>query len=174
MSPTCLVWIFLPLNRRVAAFALILLWYAAASLALAQSITQAPPSQPPQSAQPQSAQPQVTKSPEGKREEAERAAARAKAHHFDRVLIIVLENVDYEVASKDKSFIDLAAGGANFTNFHALFHPSYPNYLAMVAGTDFGIHRRARYLADNQVNFPADAAHRTIADRLIVAGLDFK
>ena len=76
------------------------------------------------------------------------------------MLIIVLENVDYEVASKDKNLADLATQGASFTNFHALFHPSYPNYLAMVAGTDFDIHRRGRLLADNQVNFPDDAAHR--------------
>ncbi|PYX46330.1 MAG: hypothetical protein DMG79_16745 [Acidobacteria bacterium] len=166
MMPMCAVRIAFLRNVPIVVFVLIAFLCAAANSAAAQ-ITPAPPAD-------QSSQPQVTKSPEGKREEAERAAARAKAHHFDRVLIIVLENVDYEVASKDKSFIDLAAGGANFTNFHALFHPSYPNYLAMVAGTDFGIHRRARYLADNQVNFPADAAHRTIADRLIAAGLDFK
>src|SRR5258708_25079559 len=64
----------------------------AGSRSAAQSITPAPPSQ---SAQPQSqpqSQPQVTKSPEGKREESARAAARAVAHHFDRVLILVLEN----------------------------------------------------------------------------------
>ena len=116
----------------------------------------------------------LTKSPQGKQDEAARAAARANAHHFDRVVIIILENVDYEVASKDKSLAELAVQGASFTNFHALFHPSYPNYLAMVAGTDFGIHRRGRLMADNQVNLPDDAAHRTIADRLIAAGLDFK
>ena len=124
-----------------------------------------------QSAQPE---PQVSKSPLGKEEEAARAAARAKARHFDRVLIIVLENVDYEVASQDKSYADLAAGGASLTNFHALFHPSYPNYLAMVAGTDFDTHRRGRLFGDNQVDFPADGAHQTIADRLIASGLDFK
>lgn len=136
------------------------------SSALAQSISQSPPDQ--------ANQPQVTKSPQGKQDEAARAAARATARHFDRVLIIVLENADYEVASKDKNLADLAAQGASFTNFHALFHPSYPNYLAMVAGTDFGIHRRGRYLADNQVNLPNDAEHHSIADRLIGAGLDFK
>src|SRR5205814_3063257 len=118
--------------------------------------------------------PQVTKSPEAKKEEAERAAARATAHHFDRVLIIVLENVDYEEAVQDKNLAALATKGASFSNFHALFHPSYPNYLAMVAGTDFGIHKRGRFLADRQVNFPNDAAHKTIADSLIAAGLDFK
>ncbi len=114
------------------------------------------------------------KSEEGKREEAARAAARAPAHHFDRVVIIVLENVDYERAMQDPSLAALAARGASFTNFHALFHPSYPNYLAMIAGTDFGVHRGGSFLGDRQVNFPNDSAHKTIADRLIAAGLDFK
>lgn len=119
-------------------------------------------------------QPQATKSPEGKKEEAERAAARAKARHFDRVVIIVLENVDYERALRDPNLAALAQRGASFTNFHALFHPSYPNYLAMIAGTDYDIHRRGSFLGDKQVNFPNDSAHKTIADRLIAAGLDFK
>lgn len=134
------------------------------SLAYAQAI---PPAQ-------SQNQPEVTKSPEGKKEEAANAAARASAHHFDRVLLILLENVDYEVASRDKNFQALAQRGASLTNFHAEFHPSYPNYLALVAGTDFGIHGKGRLFADNQVNFPDDAAHKTIADRLIAAGLDFK
>ncbi len=109
-----------------------------------------------------------------KKDDAALAAAKASAHHFDRVVIIVLENGDYETAIQDKNLAALAAHGASFSNFHALFHPSYPNYLAMVAGTDFGIHRRGRYLADRQVNFPNDAAHKTIADELIASGLDFK
>jgi phosphoesterase family protein len=123
---------------------------------------------------PQTSQPQITKSEEGKKEEAVRAAERSSAHHFDRVLIVVLENGDYEVAVKDKNLSALAEHGASFSNFHALFHPSYPNYLAMVAGTDFGIHGRGRMFADLQVDFPNDAAHHTIADRLIAVGLDFK
>ena len=134
-----------------------------ASSGAAQSITPA-----------QENQPVVTKSPEGKAEDAARAAARARARHFDRVLIIVLENVDYERAIQNKDLTDLAAKGASFTNFHALFHPSYPNYLAMIAGTDFGLHRRGSFFGDKQVNFPDDSAHKTIADTLIAAGLDFK
>jgi hypothetical protein len=116
----------------------------------------------------------ATKSAEGKKEEAERAAARASAHHFDRVVIIVLENGDYEDAVKNKDLAALAERGASFNNFHALFHPSYPNYLTMIAGTDFGIHRGGSYLGDRQRDFADDAEHRTIADRLIAAGLDFK
>jgi len=165
MSLTWVLQISLSQNLRLASYLGILLSLLV-SLASAQSITQLPSDQ--------SNQPQLTKSPQGKQDEAARAAARSPAHHFDRVLIIVLENVDYEVASKDKNLADLSAQGASFTNFHALFHPSYPNYLAMVAGTDFGIHRRGRLLADNQINIPNDAPHHSIADRLIAAGLDFK
>ena len=121
-----------------------------------------------------SQQPQITQSPQGKEEEAARAVARSKAHYFDRVVIIVLENVDYERAIRDPNLAALAARGASFTNFHALFHPSYPNYLAMIAGTDFGIHRRGSFLGDKQVNFANDPEHKTIAGRLIAAGLDFK
>jgi hypothetical protein len=165
MSQHRVKWKFCRGNLLTAVFIVTVLSNTVSILTSAQSITQAPSDQN---------LPQVTKSPQGKQEEAARAAARAPARHFDRVVIIVLENVDYEVASQDKNFADLAAQGASFTNFHALFHPSYPNYLAMVAGTDFGIHRRGRYLADAQVNFPNDVAHRTIADRLIASGLDFK
>lgn len=118
--------------------------------------------------------PQISTLDAGKKEEAARAAQRAHSHHFDRVVIIVLENVDYERAMQDPNLTALASQGANFTNFHALFHPSYPNYLAMIAGTDYGIHRRGSFLGDKQVNFPNDSEHRTIADRLIAAGLDFK
>src|SRR6202171_3585458 len=128
-----------------------------------------------QSGQNQPNLPEIGKSAEGKKEAAAEAAAKASARHFDRVLIIVLENVDYEVAVQDKNLAAVAEHGASFANFHALFHPSYPNYLAMVAGTDFGVRRRrGRYLADMQVNFPNDALHKTIADRLIAADLDFK
>ncbi|MCU1300146.1 MAG: putative acid phosphatase PHOa [Candidatus Sulfotelmatobacter sp.] len=119
-------------------------------------------------------QTEAAKPPQEKKNDAAQAAAKSPAHHFDRVVIIVLENGDYEIAVKDKNLAALAAKGASFSNFHGLFHPSYPNYLAMVAGTDFGIHKRGRYLADRQVNFPNDAAHKTIADRLIASGLDFK
>jgi hypothetical protein len=148
--------------RKLAKYALLVL-LGISSAANAQSITPAPQNQP-----------IITKSPEGKAEEAARATARARAHYFDRVLIIVLENVDYERAIQNKDLTELAAKGASFTNFHALFHPSYPNYLAMIAGTDFGRHRGGSYLGDKQVNLPNDAAHRTIADTLIAAGLDFK
>ena len=145
------------------------------NVCLGQSTNSPLPNQPAQVTNPaQTNKAEAAKPAQEKKDDAALAAAKAKAHHFDRVVIIVLENGDYEAAVQDKNLAALAAKGAGFSNFHALFHPSYPNYLAMVAGTDFGIHRRGRYLADKQVNFPNDEAHKTIADRLIAASLDFK
>ena len=54
----------------------------------------------------------------------------------------------------------LATKGTSFTNFKNLYHPSYPNYLAMIAGNSFGMH------SDHQINLPNDAQHKTIADFL--------
>src|SRR5258707_5118876 len=84
----------------------------------------------PSSPRPADSKPAPEKTPEAQ------PAAKPKAHHFDRVLIIVLENADYEVALRDKNLAELATHEASFSDFHALFHPSYPNYLSIVAGTD--------------------------------------
>jgi len=80
--------------------------------------------------------------------------------HFDRVLIIVLENQNYSSAMKDPFLAQLAERGASFSNFRALIHPSYPNYLAMVGGSLFGVR------SNDQVTLPDDNSHRTIADFL--------
>jgi hypothetical protein len=79
-----------------------------------------------------------------------------KAHHFDHVLIIVLENQDYRDVLADPDFQRLASRGATFSDFQALFHPSYPNYLSMISGRSVPTH------GDLQVNVD----FRTIADSL--------
>src|SRR6202171_5533107 len=84
----------------------------------------------------------------------------APGKHFERVLIIVLENQDYASAMKNEFFAKLASRGTSFSNFKNLYHPSYPNYLAMIAGSSFGMH------SDHQITLPDDAEHRTIADLL--------
>lgn len=84
----------------------------------------------------------------------------AAGKHFDRVLIIVLENQDYSSAMSDEFLAKLATKGTSFSNFKNLYHPSYPNYLAMIAGSSFGTR------SDHQISFPDDAEHRTIADLL--------
>jgi hypothetical protein len=83
--------------------------------------------------------------------------------HFDRVLIVVLENQSYISAKRDKYLRELADDGVEFTNFRGVGHPSYPNYLAMISGSTFDIHG---LFGDDQENFPDDTQHRTIADSL--------
>jgi hypothetical protein len=85
--------------------------------------------------------------------------------HFDHVLIVVLENQNYESALANDLLKSLARKGAVFTNFGNLFHYSYPNYLAMIAGSDFGVHKPL-VLSDKQRTFSDDSEHRTIADLL--------
>jgi hypothetical protein len=80
--------------------------------------------------------------------------------HFDRALIIVLENQNCSSAMKDPFLAQLAERGAGFSNFRALIHPSYPNYLAMVGGSLFGVR------SNDQITLPDDNSHRTIADFL--------
>lgn len=66
------------------------------------------------------------------------ALAAARAH----VVVIVLENREYdEVAANPAApFLNqLAARGALATNYHAVTHPSLPNYLALLGGSTFGI-----------------------------------
>ncbi len=87
-----------------------------------------------------------------------------KGHRFERVLIIVLENQNYGDAIVDPYLNSLAKQGASFTNFHGLFHPSYPNYLAMIAGKEIPTK------GNKQINLN----ERTIADLLNPAGLAWK
>jgi len=49
----------------------------------------------------------------------------APGKHFDRVLIVVLENQDYFSAMRDQYLSKLAAKGTSFSNFKNLYHPSY-------------------------------------------------
>jgi acid phosphatase len=93
------------------------------------------------------------------------ASPAAPPKHFDHVLIVVLENQDYESAIRNDLLKSLAQKGAIFSNFGNLYHYSYPNYLAMIAGSDFGRHKPLLF-SDNQRTFSDDSEHRTIADLL--------
>jgi hypothetical protein len=92
------------------------------------------------------------------------AVAAAAARWFQRVLIVVLENQDYETAIANPYLARLAREGALLINYHAQFHPSYPNYLAMVAGK--------ASVADSDRQQDLDEC--TIADLLQSKGLTWK
>ncbi len=57
---------------------------------------------------------------------------------FKRVFIVVLENTNYPQALKQPFLRELSSKGATLANYSAIFHPSYPNYLAMVSGSTHG------------------------------------
>ena len=95
---------------------------------------------------------------------------------FDHVVIIVLENADADRVLRVRYFRELARQGAYLTNYHALTHPSYPNYLALVAGSTFQGDRRARpdpaaYRAFDRGDAQLVIDAPTVADRLDAAGL---
>jgi len=51
------------------------------------------------------------------------------------VIVVVLENEDEKRAAVQPYMRELASRGAMLRNYHALAHPSQPNYIAMVAGS---------------------------------------
>lgn len=58
---------------------------------------------------------------------------------FQRIIIVVLENTDYENALGQPFLSSLAIRGALLTNFHGETHPSQPNYIALVGGSTLGV-----------------------------------
>lgn len=84
------------------------------------------------------------------------ASEKVSKRHFERVLIIVLENKGEREVIANKFFKELADKGTYFSNFHGLFHPSYSNYLAMVSG------RKIETQFDRQQDIPGTTT--TIGD----------
>jgi hypothetical protein len=81
-----------------------------------------------------------------------------------RVFVVVLENEDSGVALAQPFLASLAAQGALLRNYHALTHPSQPNYIALVAGDAYGIKD------DNPVTI--DVPH--LGDLLDAKGISWK
>lgn len=74
----------------------------------------------------------------GERRRAVRST-RAGLSEVGRVLLVVLENTDLASALQQPFLASLAARGALLQNYHAITHPSEPNYIALTAGSTFGI-----------------------------------
>ena len=76
------------------------------------------------------------------------AAAHAAPYRYDHVVIVIEENTDYaQVLGNrvDAPFInELADGGVNFTEFHAITHPSQPNYIQFFSGDHQGVTSNTR------------------------------
>src|SRR3954466_10528163 len=85
--------------------------------------------------------------------------------HFEQVIIVVLENQGLRAVLKDPYIQSLTKEAAWFSSYQAITHPSFPNYLALVAGSTFGIQ-------DDDTNKALKGP--SIADRLEDRGLTWK
>jgi len=56
-----------------------------------------------------------------------------------RVFVVVLENEDERAAIRQGFLAQLASRGALLKNYHAVAHPSQPNYVALAAGATLGV-----------------------------------
>lgn len=88
---------------------------------------------------------------------------------FDHIVVVVMENHSYNeiVGAAAAPYINntLIAGGALMTNYKGVSHPSQPNYLAMYAGSTFGV------ADDNNVNLGSQPTWYTL---LNAAGKTFR
>jgi phosphatidylinositol-3-phosphatase len=98
----------------------------------------------------------------------DRADTRTAPPSFDRVVLVVFENKEFEqvIGNPDApTFNSLARRYALLTNYTAVTHPSLPNYLALVSGSTHGITSNC---TSCQVNAP------NLADTLERAGKSWK
>lgn len=92
------------------------------------------------------------------------AARMAAPPSFKKVMIVVLENTDYKKALAQPFLAQLTKGGALLADYHAVTHPSQPNYVAMISGDTQGVW--------SDGNFDLNARH--IGDLLEAKGKTWK
>ena len=90
---------------------------------------------------------------------------------FDRYVFIVFENTNASKALADPNFKALLSKGRYFSKYQATSHPSEPNYISLVAGSNFSIAN------DNVYDLPdatRPTATSTIVDLLEAKGISWK
>ena len=91
-------------------------------------------------------------------------AQAATAGHFKKVMVVILENTNFDDAVSQPFLSKLIKNGAFLQNFYAEAHPSQPNYLALISGSTQGVK------SDAIVNLSG----RHVGDLLEEKGLDWK
>ncbi len=81
-----------------------------------------------------------------------------------KIMTVVLENTNYAAALRQPFLASLAKRGALLTHFTAIAHPSQPNYIALVAGSTYGV--------DSDANVTLDKPH--VGDLVEAKGLQWK
>jgi hypothetical protein len=66
-------------------------------------------------------------------------------HQYDKIVVVIFENHSYNdiMLGAAPNFTTLAHMGVNFTNSHAIGHPSQPNYIHLFAGSNLGVNSDA-------------------------------
>ncbi|KAG0279584.1 hypothetical protein BGZ95_000782 [Linnemannia exigua] len=90
----------------------------------------------------------------------------AQGKVFDHILIIFLENTNYPLAVSDPYLQTLSQQAIALTNYHALTHPSQPNYIASIAGDYYGL--------NNDLDTTIPANYTTVVDLLEPKGLTWR
>ncbi|CAG8505453.1 8343_t:CDS:2, partial [Scutellospora calospora] len=67
------------------------------------------------------------------------ASQLVKGIHFDRIITIVLGNSNYDDSMNDPYLVYLANQGMLLSNYHGIWHPSQPNYIAMIRSSKSGV-----------------------------------
>jgi hypothetical protein len=86
-----------------------------------------------------------------------------------RIVVIVLENREYNaiIGRAAAPYINALAGqSAVATNYHAVSHPSLPNYLSLTGGSTFGF--------DGSDCMTCSVSHRNLIDELVAARISWK
>jgi hypothetical protein len=100
--------------------------------------------------------------------EAEPTGAAAAASKGSHVFVIVMENKEHDdvIGSASSPYVtSLARHYASASRFFGVVHPSLPNYLALTAGTTFGVHTDCT---------GCQQSGKSIADQMEAAGVSWK
>lgn len=79
-----------------------------------------------------------------------------------KVVLVLLENTEFDDAMAQPFFKELAKKGALLTQYIATTHPSQPNYVSIIAGSTLGVDSNNPYsLAENHLGDLLEAAGKT-------------
>lgn len=56
-----------------------------------------------------------------------------------KVVVVILENSDFEDSMAQPEFREFAKKGALLSNYYGVTHPSQPNYIALISGSTHGV-----------------------------------
>lgn len=108
-----------------------------------------------------------------------RGAKNGGAKIFDHIFVVVLENHDFDDALDANSspfLVELSRHQGLATHYSGVTHPSLPNYLAMLAGDEFGVRADAPSCFASDL-LPLQTCYHfegdTLVDQLEKAGLTF-